>query len=253
MSRVGSLFALLVLAASTGCQSIIPWEERVYREDCPECLETQGKVPFLRRWVPLGACRGGCGDVYWGEWRSDPPNCDSCNCGHCAYGQDCSPAPRGPMSAITYRALTGGPCDSHDCCKQGQCNVDPPPSRAVYYHDQHGTYADRANFDHARTTIAPGSGQYTRNQQYRSAPATGSSANRSGVRNYAYAADESSWDIMGSAGPSRNAQRDQMQREQAPSVARRSVAPSDNYPTDEPVTTDPRGSFDAPRSSRTWR
>lgn len=251
MSRAGSLFALLLFAASTGCQSVIPWEERVYCEDCPDCPETRGKVPLLRRWVPLGACRGGCGEVYWGEWRSDPPKCDSCNCGHCAYGQDCSPAPSGPLGALTNRCLTGGPCDSGDCCHQGQSYVDPPPSRAVYYHDQHGTYADRSNFDHARTSAAPGSGYATRNQ-VRAAPTTeheNSSKNASpGIRNYGYAADEANWDIMGSSAPSRSAQKGQ-----PPMVARRSVAPSAKYPTTSPVTTDPRGSFDTPSGSRTWR
>jgi hypothetical protein len=250
MSRVGSLLALLLFAASTGCQSILPWEERVYREDCPECLETKGKIPLLKRWIPLGACRGGCGEVYWGEWRGDPPRCDSCNCGHCAYGQECSSEPRGPLSAITMRALTGGHCDSPGCCRDGGCEVDPPPSRAVYYHDEHGTYANRSNFDHARTSAAPGSGYATRNQ-FRPTPMTdhASAATTSpGIRKYGYAADEMNWDIMGSSGPSRSAK-----GEKAPLVARRSVAPSEKYPTTAPVTSDPRGSFDTPTGSRTWR
>jgi hypothetical protein len=256
MSRAGSLIALLLFAASTGCQSLHNCDDRVYREDCPDCLETQGKVPLLRRWVPLGACRGGCGEVYWGEWRNDPPKCDSCNCGHCAYGQDCSPAPSGPFSALTMRALTGGHCDTPNCCRDRGCDVNPPPSRAVYYHDQHGTYADRSNYDHARTSAAPGSGYATRNQ-FRPAPMTDHASTatstpsgaRTGIRDYGYAADEKDWDIMGSAGPSRSAQKGQ-----TPMVARRSVAPSRNYPTTEPVTSDPRGSFDTPSSnSRTWR
>lgn len=40
----------------------------------------------------LGGCAG-CGDVYWGEWTSDPPdNCDPCDgCGHWIGPRCCPP------------------------------------------------------------------------------------------------------------------------------------------------------------------
>jgi hypothetical protein len=53
----------------------------------------------LFSWLGCGlhhaACSGGCGEVYWGEWVSDPPDCcDPCNdCGHFTGGQCCHPRP----------------------------------------------------------------------------------------------------------------------------------------------------------------
>ena len=38
-------------------------------------------------------CASGCGDIYWGEWISDPPDkCDPCdNCGNFVGPQPCPP------------------------------------------------------------------------------------------------------------------------------------------------------------------
>lgn len=231
MSRFGFAFVVIAVMAATGCTSI-PWEERVYRdEDCPNCVPTKGKVPILKSIIPLGACRGGCGEVYWGEWRSDPPGCDHCNCAHCncahcgTHGDcgecaGCSPELRGPMSSITLRALTGGQCDSPGCQHDSGCDVNPPPSRAVYYHDQAGHYADRSRYDHARSSPAPGPhGLRTQSRGYaagyepgyqptyqpgpgysRSAQSQAPNAARPGIHNYGYAVDDMGWDIMGSAG-----------------------------------------------------
>ncbi len=60
-------------------------------ETCGECQPGMCHHPWLwSRAQSALTCDAGCGDVYWGEWASDPPaggdSCDSCgtvDCGGC--------------------------------------------------------------------------------------------------------------------------------------------------------------------------
>lgn len=46
-------------------------------ESCADCSGDCGILPLLRR---SKVCGKGCGEVYWGEWISDPPDCcDPCD------------------------------------------------------------------------------------------------------------------------------------------------------------------------------
>lgn len=105
--------------------------------DCNECgPEGQGcacpadcgLMPALMR---DKTCGKGCGEVYWGEWYSDPPDC--CDpCDQC-YGQWTGPHGHcrlGPMQHL-LAALHGfkycpRPCCDEGCggfCTKGSCNA----------------------------------------------------------------------------------------------------------------------------------
>jgi hypothetical protein len=67
-----------------------------------------------------GGCASGCGEVYWGEWNSDPPACcDHCdNCGTWTGHGDCFP--RLPLAGLFhlwgYRYGGCGGCGECDSC-----------------------------------------------------------------------------------------------------------------------------------------
>lgn len=54
--------------------------------NCPACAPCQHLKQLL-------TCGSGCGEIYWGEWISDPPDpCDPCdNCGNWIGPQRCPP------------------------------------------------------------------------------------------------------------------------------------------------------------------
>lgn len=78
-----------------------------------------GLLPMLRAHLHgTATCGRGCGEVYWGEWVSDPPDCcDPCNsCGDWQGRQCCSPtlAQRLWWGAHGYRL--GGQHGDANCC-----------------------------------------------------------------------------------------------------------------------------------------
>jgi len=58
-------------------------------ETCGECQPGLCHHPWLwSRAKSALSCGAGCGDVYWGEWASDPPACDD-GCGGCDSCGEC--------------------------------------------------------------------------------------------------------------------------------------------------------------------
>jgi len=108
---------------------------------CDACGELLGKcrcspwAAFKRRIT----CGEGCGEVYWDEWRSDPPApCDPCD-EHCGnfVGRRCCPPPwRCRTSALLLgrRCCTwncDGRCGDENCgragCADGSCTTAADP------------------------------------------------------------------------------------------------------------------------------
>ena len=85
--------------------------------DCGPCGGGCYPGPILRGLGSLFSCHGGCGEVYYDEWCSDPPDCcDPCNsCGdYTGYGC-CSPwNPLAGLSSLWGYRYAGG-CGS-GCC-----------------------------------------------------------------------------------------------------------------------------------------
>lgn len=72
-------------------------------------------------------CGSGCGDeVYWGEWWSDPPKCDPCDC----HGNWIGPNPgrvcRPGMTGVRYnnRGCGCGDCGGNACSCGSTCGGD---------------------------------------------------------------------------------------------------------------------------------
>ncbi len=66
----------------------------------------------------VASCRWGCGEIYWDEWLSEPPDCcDPCDeCGNWAGPQSCC---RGGKLAGIWSSLwgcRGEPCSDGECC-----------------------------------------------------------------------------------------------------------------------------------------
>lgn len=59
------------------------------------------------------SCGAGCGEIYWGEWISDPPDdCDPCdNCGNWVGPRCCPPT-------LWQRMFASGPCGCDVCCSE---------------------------------------------------------------------------------------------------------------------------------------
>jgi len=103
-----------VCGAGAGCDSC--GDVAVGGDTCGECQPGLCHHPWL--WTRARnalTCGAGCGDVYCGEWMSDPPACgdpcDSCgdaSCGGCHYG--CWNPLRGLAHLWGYRYAAGG-CD----------------------------------------------------------------------------------------------------------------------------------------------
>ncbi|MFO0868502.1 MAG: hypothetical protein U0935_06095 [Pirellulales bacterium] len=74
------------------------------------------------------SCRWGCGEIYWDEWLSDPPDCcDPCDgCGNWAGPQSCCRS--SPLSSLWsfLCGCRGEPCrDGEDCsggCGRSGCS-----------------------------------------------------------------------------------------------------------------------------------
>ena len=116
-----SLVALALIALS-GCA-----HQRLYMADCDhgDCSDCatcdsdsctscgkNANGPAARLFKQI-ACRGGCGEVYVGEWTSDPPDCcDPCDeCGRYTGAQACcDERPRDQVSMAVLGTTTGPKC-----------------------------------------------------------------------------------------------------------------------------------------------
>jgi hypothetical protein len=97
-------------------------------ESCATCPTDCGLLPALRRGF---TCGKGCGEVYWGEWISDPPDC--CDpCDQC-YGQwtgphgycNLGPAQRLLAAFHGYKYCPRPACDEWcgPLCSKQSCNT----------------------------------------------------------------------------------------------------------------------------------
>ncbi len=118
--------------------------ERCGRGSCLRKLTS----PF-RRLASLATCGGGCGEVYWDEWLSDPPDCcDPCDdCGNWTGDGCCLPRVRKLLSRKRHvwrdgRCSSGcggcGECDGCDSASQGcdceSCGGGQDSYGAAEYH-----------------------------------------------------------------------------------------------------------------------
>ena len=106
--------------------------DRVWKGDCNECGDCCGGahgyyqcglLPMMRAHVGMhGTCGRGCGEVYWGEWVSDPPDCcDPCNsCGDWQNQQCCSPGLLRRLWWGAHGYRLGGQHGDANCC--GGCS-----------------------------------------------------------------------------------------------------------------------------------
>lgn len=102
--------------------------DRVWKGDCNECGDCYGGargyyhcglLPMLRAHIGMhGTCGRGCGEVYWGEWVSDPPDCcDPCNsCGDWQNQQCCSPGLLRRLWWGAHGYRLGGQHGDANCC-----------------------------------------------------------------------------------------------------------------------------------------
>jgi hypothetical protein len=80
---------------------------------CSSC----GPTTFAEK----SACRTGCGEIYWDEWLSDPPDCcDPCDdCGNWVGPQMCCrKRPIGGLWSMLW-GCRGETCSDGECCDQG--------------------------------------------------------------------------------------------------------------------------------------
>jgi hypothetical protein len=98
---------------------------------CSSC----GPTTFAEKSV----CRTGCGEIYWDEWLSDPPDCcDPCDdCGNWVGPQACCrKRPMGGLWSMLW-GCRGESCAEGECCDDGcvggcqhcgeaACGVEPP-------------------------------------------------------------------------------------------------------------------------------
>src|SRR5262245_49886415 len=66
---------------------------------CNDCCGNCGLLPWL---IWGKTCGKGCGEIYWGEWVSDPPDCcDPCDqCTGCWTGHHYGPCNLGPCQRL---------------------------------------------------------------------------------------------------------------------------------------------------------
>ena len=80
---------------------------------CSSC----GPTTFAEK----SACRTGCGEIYWDEWLSDPPDCcDPCDdCGNWVGPQHgCRKRPSGGLWSLIW-GCRGETCSDGECCDEG--------------------------------------------------------------------------------------------------------------------------------------
>ncbi|MFM8252106.1 MAG: hypothetical protein ACKOBW_10970 [Planctomycetota bacterium] len=113
----GLMIAIVAGCLLTGCCANRPAScaRNGFGSDCG----TPRGGPIVQGLNRLLSCGSSCGDVYWDEWLSDPPEaCDPCD----AYGnwnghQACGP--RRPLGGF-WQALRG--CRGNECCDDVDCD-----------------------------------------------------------------------------------------------------------------------------------
>ena len=88
-------------------------------ETCGECQPGMCHHPWLWSHAKSAlTCGAGCGDVYWGEWASDPPaggdSCDSCGTAGCGGGCGFWNPLRGLAHLWGYRYAPAGSSMGYD-------------------------------------------------------------------------------------------------------------------------------------------
>lgn len=92
--------------------------------DCTECAT--GRLHGIAGLLSRASCNGACGEVYVGEWLSEPPCPDDCgyNCGGCGNCGSCRPV------LNTLRLLWGRPYQT--CCSSPGCTgCDEAPAEVM--------------------------------------------------------------------------------------------------------------------------
>jgi hypothetical protein len=116
------------------------------------CSPCNGGIKY---WLN-GRCYAGrsCGERYWGEWISDPPDrCDPCNqCGDFIGPRCCGP---GPLVRLWQNIICCDPCNSCNSCGGSGCS-SCGGGVASYGGDYHGGSIMHENWDHQPTPAVPG-------------------------------------------------------------------------------------------------
>jgi hypothetical protein len=143
LHRWFALSAILVAASLSGCMAIHNGPGCV--DSCAQCDDCcpppipcnpwEGMCQMCRSTV----CSGGCGEVYYGEWYNNPPDCvdpcDECQVWNGGCGEKCFPCVRifSFLSCLHGKRLR---CDdtpdvfdicricNHACCEEG-CDTCP--------------------------------------------------------------------------------------------------------------------------------
>lgn len=116
--------------------------------NCGTCGERRGG-PIVQGFNRLLSCGSSCGEVYWDEWLSDPPECcDPCDQhGNWIGRQACGP--RRPLGGL-WQVLHG--CRGDDCCVDEACDqCDGAGCEAC---------GDDGSHSHQLPQAAPGSSSY---------------------------------------------------------------------------------------------
>ena len=104
----------------------------------------------------ISACKWGCGEIYWDEWLSDPPDCcDPCDdCGNWTGPQGCCDS--GVLAKISAAlwGCRGEPCSDGECCERrggwcgksgcstGSCSIGGCTDRADWFPTEDGAPAE---------------------------------------------------------------------------------------------------------------
>ena len=166
-ARLGLVLSLIGLSVASGCccdlcgdgcgRSCWPdfcrtYEERIAEESsqCGTCCRTVGCGGGMKQWLHNKAthCKG-CGDIYWGEWISDPPDCcDPCDqCGQFTGAGVCCDNACGSRigcrlgNLFRGRRYCPGPCGCEECGGMGcdTCGHDGMMEGHVIETHSHGS------------------------------------------------------------------------------------------------------------------
>lgn len=131
-----SLLFVLGISASTGCcvnrayGPVDPCLKGCDGGACQDygghasCNSCGGSRPRLVTWLNSKlSCGSACGDVYWDEWLSDPPDCcDPCDdCGQYVGPQACPPKFRPGSWFGVFWGCRGEECSCGECCPEPAC------------------------------------------------------------------------------------------------------------------------------------
>ena len=89
-----------------------------------KCDSCGGAKPRIGSWINSKlSCGSACGEVYWDEWISDPPDCcDPCDdCGNFVGPQACPPKFRAGRWLDVLWGCRGEECSCGECCPEPVC------------------------------------------------------------------------------------------------------------------------------------